>query len=80
MTLMKTTQMLTLAIYRGGCGVGASLSVEYAITELPGVLFAYVNPATEMAYVKCDFGRAALRQIMDAVERTEYRAGETTIR
>ena len=44
-------ERVTLPIYNLGCGGGGSLTIERALTKAPGVTQAYVNPATEMAYV-----------------------------
>jgi cation transport ATPase len=49
-----TTQRITLPIYNLGCGGGGSLTIERALTKAPGVTQAYVNPATEMAYIVYD--------------------------
>ncbi len=38
-----------VGLSRGGEG---ALSAERAVRRLPGVLWVYVNPATEMAYVE----------------------------
>lgn len=59
----------------GGCGAE---QVERALRPLPGVLYTYVNRATETAYVRYDpdrIGHAALRR---GIEVLGLRAGSPT--
>ncbi len=44
----------TLSLSGLACGGGGSLTVERALQAAPGVIRAYANPATEMAYVEYD--------------------------
>ena len=48
--------------------------VEKALKQVPGVLSAEVNLATEMAEVKLSGGAATLPQLVAAVEKAGYRA------
>lgn len=49
-----TTLRTALPVSGLGCGGGARLTLEHLLRHRPGVLAAYVNPATEMAYVEYD--------------------------
>lgn len=50
MTTMRTALPLSFRV----CGGGDCLGVERVLRRTPGVQDAYVNPATEMAYVEYD--------------------------
>jgi cation transport ATPase len=50
---MKTERM-TLPLYRLGCAGSDPARLEHAMGQLKGVHRAYVNPATEMAYIDYD--------------------------
>jgi cation transport ATPase len=67
-----TTQRITLPIYNLGCGGGGSLAIERALTKAPGVAQAYVNPATEMAYVVYDRALANPEQFAAVIDRMGY--------
>ncbi|MBI4491648.1 MAG: heavy-metal-associated domain-containing protein [Chloroflexi bacterium] len=75
-----STKRLTMAIYDLGCGGGGALIVERALARAPGVARVYVNPATEMAYVEYDPALACPDQLIAAVERVGFRAGEALAR
>jgi Cu+-exporting ATPase len=68
------TQRATLEIIGLGCGGGGTLSVERALARLPGVVRAYVNPATETAYVEYDSSIAGATELVAAAERAGFRA------
>ncbi len=72
---MKTERVM-LAIYRLGCGGGGALTVERALARLKGVVNAYVNPATEIAYVEYDPSVLRRADLVDAVEAVGFGAGE----
>jgi cation transport ATPase len=67
-----TTQRITLPIYNLGCGGGGSLSIEGALTRVTGVADAYVNPATEMAYIVYDAAQATPEQFAATIDRLGY--------
>jgi cation transport ATPase len=67
-----TTQRITLPIYNLGCGGGGSLSIEGALARVAGVAEAYVNPATEMAYIVYDSAQATPDQFAAVIERLGY--------
>ena len=64
MTRKTTTVMLENA----ECAGGSTYTVEKALREVPGVLRAYVNPATEAAYVEYDADRCNETDLVGAVE------------
>lgn len=64
------TERVTIPVYNLGCGGGGSLTIERALRRAPGVAHAYVNPATEMAYIDYDpalVGPGQLRKVLDDV-------------
>lgn len=71
---------LTMAIYGLGCGGGGALTVERALRKVPGVVLAYVNPETEMAYVHVRSESVKPNQLVHAVEEIGLGAGEASIR
>jgi copper chaperone CopZ len=69
---------VTLPIF--GLECGAAVAAERELEKTPGVVHAYVNPATEMAYVEfdaCACGTDALKQ---AVRSAGLRAGAPLFR
>lgn len=74
------TRRATIPIYGFGCGGGGALTIERALEKVPGVVRAYVNPATEMAYVEYDPDLAEAARLTAAVERVGFRAGEPNLR
>jgi cation transport ATPase len=67
-----STQRITLPIYNLGCGGGGSLTIEGALVKTAGVAQAYVNPATEMAYVVYDPVLANPQHLAAVIERMGY--------
>jgi len=74
------TQRITLPIYNLSCGGGGALTVERALARTTGVIHAYVNPATEMAYVEYDPTQIDPEFLVAAVERAGFRAGVPCLR
>jgi len=70
-----TTQRLTMTIYDLGCGGGGALMIERAVARTPGVIAAYVNPATEMAYVTFDSERCTQDTVARVVAACGFRTG-----
>ena len=52
-------------LMRGG---GDAITVERALGEVPGVVHAYVNPSTEMAYIEYDPERTGVDSLKRAVQ------------
>ncbi|MBI4498073.1 MAG: heavy-metal-associated domain-containing protein [Chloroflexi bacterium] len=75
-----TTQRITLPILNLSCGGGGSLTVERALARVSGVVRVSVNPATEMAYIEYDPARTSPAQLVAAVERVGFQAGEPSVR
>jgi P-type Cu+ transporter len=71
---------VTMAIYGLGCGGGGVLAIERALVKTPGVVRAFVNPATEMAYVAYDPSQTDPGELLSAVERVGFRADELSLR
>lgn len=74
------TRSLTLTIHGLACGGGGSLTVERALEKVYGVAQVYVNPATEMAYIKYDADLTDPNLLIAAVERMGFGAGEPSVR
>lgn len=71
----RPRQRATLPIVGLTSGRGA-VAVERALQEVPGVIRAYANPATEMAYVEYDPQRTGLAAFTKAIESAGFRNGE----
>ena len=70
MTILRTA----LPVSRLGCGGGGSLTVERVLRRARGVRNAYVNPATEMAYVEYDPAVTGLDELAAALRRSGFEA------
>lgn len=68
-------QTITLPIEDFGCAGSGALIVERALAKVPGVVRAYVNAATEMAYVQYDAGRCTEAALLEAVAHAGFHAG-----
>jgi copper chaperone CopZ len=73
-----STERLTVPIY--GLSCGGALAIEHALARVPGVSRAYVNPATELAYIEFDDEAANRIDLVSAVYRAGFRAGEPMAR
>ncbi len=71
---------VTFPIHDLSCGGGGSLIIERTILRMDGVRNAYVNPATEMAYVEFDPSCCTLDALTEAVEHLGFHAGAPVIR
>lgn len=72
---MQRRRAVRIPVYGLGCGGGGAATIERALTRLPGVLRAYVNPATEVAYVDYDPAATDPPQLVRIIARAGYRAG-----
>jgi Cu+-exporting ATPase len=70
------TRRVTVPIRDFGCAGSGALIVERALLHVPGVVRAYVNAATEMAYIEYDPTCTGLEQLLAAVEHTGFHAGQ----
>jgi cation transport ATPase len=73
-------ERITLPIYNLGCGGGGALAIERALTQAPGVLQAYVNPLTEMAYVVYDPALASVEHLRGVIDQMGYGAPHVEVR
>jgi P-type Cu2+ transporter len=65
----------TLPILGFGCAGSGALIAERALARVPGVINVYVNPVTEMAYVRYDDARCALGALIKAIEGAGFKVG-----
>lgn len=63
-----TRKTTTLMLDSTGCAGGSAHTVEKVLQEVTGVLRAYVNPATETAYVEYDADQCNETDLARAVE------------
>jgi copper chaperone CopZ len=73
-------QHVAIALDGLSCAGGGVLMIERELKKVPGVGHVYANPATEMAYLDYDPMRATPIQLIKAVERAGFRAGELSVR
>lgn len=74
-----TRQTVTLPIEDLGCAGSGAIIVERALAKVPGVLRVYVNPATEMAYVRFDADRCDATALRMAIERAGFHMGAPVV-
>ena len=73
-------QRMTLPNDNLSCGGGGVLMVERALARTAGVIYVYVNPATEMAYVVYDPALVEPKHLIYVVEQAGFRAGVPSLR
>ena len=71
---MERRERVVLPIYGLDCA-GAAAAIERALASTGGVLRAYVNPATETAFMDYDAGRTDPWLLTLAVEKAGYMSG-----
>jgi copper chaperone CopZ len=73
-------QRITLPIDDLSCGGGGVLIVERALARASGVVYVYVNPATEMAYIEYDPAISDPDRLVKVVKHAGFRAGVPSLR
>jgi copper chaperone CopZ len=68
-------ERVTLPIDGLTCWGGGALTIERVILRVEGVRNAYVNPATEMAYVEYDPSRCTPERLAAAIAQAGFHAG-----
>lgn len=66
---------IQIPVYDLGCGGAGARTIERELAATDGVLRAYVNPATETAYVDYDPAEVDPAALVSVVERAGYRPG-----
>jgi len=74
------TQRITLPIDDLSCGGRGALIVERALARTPGVVYVYINPATEMAYIEYDPALSDPDRLVKVVEHAGFHAGAPSMR
>jgi len=69
----RTRERVILPILGLTCGGGGALSIQQVLERSPGVIRAYVNPATEMAYIEYDPAQMDLVALQKAIDSVGYR-------
>ncbi len=69
-------QHVIIPISGFGCLGSGALIIERALAQEPGVIHAYVNPATEMAYVQYDADRCTPSVLRAVIAHAGFHAGE----
>ncbi len=70
------TERVTLEICGLGCGGSGALTIERRLARLAGVVRAYVNPATEAAFVIYDPAQISPADLSREIAELGFRAGE----
>jgi cation transport ATPase len=76
---MMPTERLTLPVFNLGCAATQAAAAERLLLHTRGVATAYVNPATEMAYVAYDPARIEPSQLLAVLERAGFGPGEQIV-
>ena len=69
---LPNIQHITLPIYNLSCGGGGSLTIERVLVRTPGVVEVYVNPATEMAYIRYDPQQSNPEQLTAVIKHAGF--------
>ena len=72
---MDVRRRLRIPVFDLACGGGSATSIERTLAATDGVLHAYVNPATETAYVDYDPAEVDPWAIARAIQKAGYRPG-----
>ena len=72
---MDSKRNIRIPAYGLGCGGSGATEVERELASMDGVLYAYVNPANDTAYIDYDPSEVDPWTLARAVERAGYRPG-----
>lgn len=72
---MATKRELRIPILDLGCGGAGATTIERELAATNGVLRAYVNPATETAYVAYDPAETDPAVLTRVIEQAGFRSG-----
>ena len=72
---MDAKRQLRIPVYGLGCGGAGATTIERELAATDGVLRAYVNPATETAYIDYDAAETDPWSLAQAIVRAGYRPG-----
>jgi Cu+-exporting ATPase len=72
---MDTKRGLRIPVYGLGCGGAGATTIERELAATDGLLRAYVNPATETAYVDYDPAATDPWVLAQAIEHAGYQTG-----
>ena len=72
---MHAGSAVRIPVHGLGCGGGGATSIERELVRAPGVLRAYVNPATETAYIEYDPVQTDAGRLAQVIEHAGYRPG-----
>lgn len=72
---MHTKAQIRIPVYDLGCGGAGATTIERRLAATDGVLRAYVNPASEIAYVDYDPAEVDPTRLVRAIECAGYRPG-----
>lgn len=75
-----TRRRVTIPIGGLGCLGSGALIVERALAQAPGVIRAYVNPATEMAYVTYDDRLVDRDRLITVIEEAGFHVEQPIVR
>ena len=73
---MDVIRQVRIPIYDLGCGGAGATAIERELAATHGVLRAYVNPATETAYVDYTQAETDAPAITRAIRGAGHRAGQ----
>ena len=73
------TLHVTIEIIGLSCA-GEASKLERALTKVAGVVLAYVNPATEMAYVEYQAAACSCDKLVETIKHGGFEAGEPKLR
>lgn len=72
---MDIRRGLRIPVYDLGCGGAGASTIERRLAATDGVVSAYVNPATETAYVDYDPAETDAQTLARVIEQVGYRVG-----